>query len=486
MSDAPILLLVPRALRWHLALAEQLRRELPGVAPRLLEAGSTTTAGPLLRYRVPGLAEAAAPLERGGSVANGVAVDLTGGAVPTRGALQPLFDGRPGEAALLDALLAGRNPEILVSRDGSIVARGSASLDAAGSLADAFDHVIDRFGLLLARLLRLGPQEQAAGTAHDPVAMPGAASLLRDGARRIASGAARGLFRLAFQPGHWRIGWRLVDDTDDVWTRGDLGGAPWTALPSPPELFYADPFVFTHQGRQVLFLEAYDHGRGKGHLAAVECGPDGPCDAPAVTVLDEPWHLSYPQVFAHDGEVWMVPESIGARRVMLYRAARYPDRWVHECDLLSDIQANDPTLLFHDGRWWMFATLGSGAGSQSDVLAIFVAPALTGPWRPHRANPVLVSGDAARPAGAFVMRDGRLFRPVQDCALRYGAALGLAEVTRLDEDGFAQVVRHAIAPGGAWPGRRLHTLNRDGRLEVIDGSARVARHRLLARLGGRR
>ncbi|MGG5817694.1 glucosamine inositolphosphorylceramide transferase family protein [Falsiroseomonas sp. HW251] len=470
-AAAPICLLVPRVLRWHLDLLTRLARELPGARPRLVAAGRATTAGFVLRHRVPGLQPGDVEPERD-APPDGVAIDLTGAAVPAGAALQPLFDGRPGDAALLNALLAGRNPHLQVRRSGEVVAQGSASLDAANTLGEAFDAVIDRLGLLLARLQRVGPDDAVPAAAVEPALMPGARAVLRDSARRFGTIAARGLFRLAFQPGHWRIGWRLVDG--DVWSRGDLGGVPWNVLPSPPDAFYADPFVMTHKGRQALFFEEFDRRRGKGHLAAIECGAQGP-EGPVMTVLDMPWHLSYPQVFEHAGEAWMVPESIGARRVTLYRAVRFPDRWEREADLLTDIEANDPTLLFHEGRWWMFATVGTGAGSGSDVLCIFVAPSLTGPWRAHRANPVLLSGEAARAAGVFLRREGKLWRPVQECGTRYGAALGLAEVTRLDEGGFAQVVRHAIPPGGPWPGRRLHTLNRDGRLEVIDGSARVPR-----------
>ena len=59
---------------------------------------------------------------------------------------------------------------------------------------------------------------------------------------------------------------------------------------------------------------------------------------------------------------------------------------------------------------------------------------------------------------------------MQDCSQGYGAALALAEVTELSPTTFRQQVRHNIAPGPAWPGRKLHTLNRSGTLEVIDGS----------------
>jgi hypothetical protein len=196
-------------------------------------------------------------------------------------------------------------------------------------------------------------------------------------------------------------------------------------------------------------------------------------------VLDEPWHLSYPFVLAHAGQVWMIPESGGHGTVTLYRADPFPTRWVREAELLTGLDANDATILSYAGQFWMFATVRDGAGSSSDMLMIHQAPDLLGPWRPHPRNPVLVDGAAARPAGRFVLRDGRLWRPVQDCQSLYGAALGLVEVTRLDEDGFEQVVRATIGSGPAWSGRRLHTLNRDGRLEVIDGSARSLRLRSL-------
>src|SRR5262249_15349697 len=99
------------------------------------------------------------------------------------------------------------------------------------------------------------------------------------------------------------------------------------------------------------------------------------------------------------------------------------------------------------------------------------APDLLGPWTAHRRNPVLVDVATARPAGHVIRRDGKLIRPFQDCRNGYGTALGLAEITRLDDDAFEQRVETLLHPGPLWPRRRLHTLNRAGRLECIDGSA---------------
>ena len=284
---------------------------------------------------------------------------------------------------------------------------------------------------------------------------------------------AAALYRLCFHSPHWRIGWRFVTGTD-VWDRQDLGGAPWQVLRNPPDRFFADPFPVIWQGRQVLLFEDYHHHRGKGIISAVAFGASGP-EGPAFPVLDEPWHLSYPFTIEDEGELWLLPESTENKVVSIYRSVRFPERWEKEADLLTDIEASDPTVIFHQGRFWLFASVRRETDSFSEALCIFVAERLLGPWRPHPCNPVVVDLASARPAGNIVVRNGRLWRPVQDCRKWYGAAIGLAEVLRLDEGGYQQRVSTILRPGRFWPGRRLHTLNRAGRLECIDGSALALR-----------
>jgi hypothetical protein len=110
-------------------------------------------------------------------------------------------------------------------------------------------------------------------------------------------------------------------------------------------------------------------------------------------------------------------------------------------------------------------------GSHSDALHVWHADRLCGPWHPHRNNPVLIDISSARPAGHVVRHQGRLLRPAQDGTRGYGSALALAEIERLDETSFQQRVVARLTPGERWSGHRLHTLNRAGRLECIDGSA---------------
>lgn len=98
---------------------------------------------------------------------------------------------------------------------------------------------------------------------------------------------------------------------------------------------------------------------------------------------------------------------------------------------------------------------------------------------------MLVDAAGARPAGRVVVDGGRLLRPAQDCRAGYGRAVNIFEVQRLDDEGFEQRQVDRLEPGPGWPGRRLHTWNRAGDLECIDGSRLVPRsgaaYRLLSR-----
>ena len=244
-------------------------------------------------------------------------------------------------------------------------------------------------------------------------------------------------------------------------------------MPDDGSRFYADPFPIEHHGRLYLFVEEYPHATRKGIIAAVPFGPAGPEGRPE-PVLELPHHLSYPFVFARDGEVWMVPESCAAETIELYRATRFPGGWVRETILVAGVAASDATLVEHGGGWWLFATVRDG-GSTSDALHLWSASDFRGPWTPHPRNPVLIDNASARPAGRIVTRDGVLWRPVQDCRDAYGGALGLARILELDTQRFDQRVEATVRPGREWPGHLLHTVNSAGGFEFIDGSGQPRR-----------
>lgn len=421
----------------------------------------------------------------GGSVAtNGVpdiVVDFSSAAVQKSGAvrrLTPLYNGVVGENGILEAALAGGLPriDILDESSGRIVGTAYPSAEAAQGLSGALDTVMARTLTLLARVLA-GNQASS-----EERGVRGISPNVRSPVPYMLSSLGRALaleiYRLCCYSPHWRVGWRFTDN-DGVWARGDLSGPAWNVVPDPGVCFYADPFPVTWQGRTYVFVEELDHRVGKGFISAVPFDDKGPTGR-AIPVLEESWHLSYPFLMEHQGSLWMIPESIARRDVAIYKCVEFPGKWERHATLLTDTQLSDATITEHNGHYYLFGAIWDGAGGYSDTLAIYHSTSLFGPWQAHAHNPILVDRSSARPGGSFVRREGRLWRPIQDCSEGYGSSIALAEVTDLSPTSFQQMIRHRIKPGPLWPGRKLHTLNRAGRLEVIDGT--TIRPKLLAAL----
>ena len=415
-------------------------------------------------------------------------IDFSGNAVTKGRALRVLYDGVAGESAMMGALFAGQMPSIELqdATSGEIVNCVCPGADNGETVAAALEAVLAGLVSLIVNTVRgWGTRiEKPASVARSPDFRSLAALKIKV----LAHASLRRLYHLCCHAPHWRVCWRNIDGPD-LWDTRTLAATAWQVVPDPGTHFYADPFPVIHRGRTWVFVEDLDHRTNKGVISVIPFGERGP-SGPARVVLEEPWHLSYPFVFERDGQMWMIPESSRNETVTLYRAERFPDLWVKEADLLPGTVVSDATIVDHAGRMWMFATTRDELGSWSDTLSIFHATNLLGPWQPHDGNPVLVDQSSARPAGAFVHRHGRLWRPVQDCRRGYGTGIGLAEVTRLDTEVYEQVLHTVLYAPPDWPGPRIHTINRAGSLECIDGTAHSPRSRLLAerlqRWSGRR
>lgn len=235
----------------------------------------------------------------------------------------------------------------------------------------------------------------------------------------------------------------------------------------PKDRFYADPFLFEKDGKTFLFFEDFRFAEGRAVISYCELGADGTPGSP-VEVLRCPFHLSYPFVFEHEGEIYMLPETRGNRRVELYRATNFPTAWTSEAVLLSDVHVVDATIHKVNGKFWMFAGVSNGNYSNSDELCIFFADALKGPWTPHRNNPVLSDVRRSRPAGVLFYDEGRLIRPSQDCGKTYGYALVFSEVLTLTETEYVERLIKRIEPGLIAGCVGTHTYNRTEQFEVVD------------------
>ena len=254
-------------------------------------------------------------------------------------------------------------------------------------------------------------------------------------------------------------------------------GAPWRfkkVIP-PNDRFWADPHLLIRDGKHYAFIEEKPND-SHGHVSVMEFRPDGTYTTPE-PVLKEPFHLSYPFVFEHEDELYMIPESGDYGQVRLYRCAKFPDQWVLEHVIMDGLIAVDTTLFEQDGRWWLFAAIAEHAGASppGELFLFWADSPLATSWTPHPANPIVSDVTTARPAGPLFRRGGRLIRPAQDCSPHYGYGIRLMEVTRLNEAEYEESEVGFLEPDWESDLVGTHSFTRAGRLSLIDVNVKRGR-----------
>lgn len=230
--------------------------------------------------------------------------------------------------------------------------------------------------------------------------------------------------------------------------------------------YLADPHIVLHEGHTYVFCEEFTYEEDRGRLVVGELPWRE--ERPKV-VLEEPYHLSYPQVFRHDGAMFCIPESGQARKVCLYRAIAFPERWERVCALVDDFSAIDSTVVQFNGKWWLFCTSSEMAerGFNSH-LYIWYADDLYGRWRQHAANPVKIDVRSSRPAGPLFTHENVLYRPSQDCSRGYGSAICLNRIDKLTETEFKETIAGVIRPPAGRYDQGIHTISQAGNECIVD------------------
>jgi hypothetical protein len=466
--------------RWQTLIVERLQQSGRSVAvrsvsgapppwPRLFDVGMTLDRR-LFARSSRGLTEIVAAPPAVAARPAALRIDLTGTVpwdeVPT---LTLNFGGSASPRGIIDSIINHSIPDVDLLVDGVLMARARPMIDNRASIAAGVDDVLARAATLTVSMAHrlLDGSELPSSTEHPSSPAAPRAGLLDYVHSQLKRVGREVLRRYNFRFAHWQSGYRLAGDP------------AWHQLGEDGSRFFADPFPFVRDGKRYVFVEDFDHATKKGVISVFEIDDAGNAGRRHV-VLEEPTHLSYPQVFEHAGDIWMIPENSAGREVVLYRAQGFPHRWSRHAVLISGAEISDATLLQRDGLFWLFGTLRDGYGSTSDTLVVYHAPTLAGPWVAHAANPILIDRTAARPAGAFIEREGRTWLPVQDGTDEYGGGIGISELLELSVERIRMGPAKLLWPLGEEPQARIHTYNRHAGLEVIDWKIAQPRRRLRA------
>lgn len=310
-------------------------------------------------------------------------------------------------------------------------------------------------------------------------------------ARLAQRGLAYATYQLHSLSGYdrWRVG--LVNAPIHRFLDPLFRPQPEWFAPPGEQQYAADPFALPASafdanapaGAVRVFYEHFDYDAPVGRIDSVLWTPEHGFGAPREELsLDT--HLSYPNVFEHEGSVWIAPESASTDTLTAYRWDG--QAWTDPTVLIEDFRALDATFVEHEGRWWVFAT--NAREEPVHELHAWWADNRLGPYTPHPGNPLLLDPRAGRPGGSMFHHEGRLYRVAQDCSRTYGGAVVLAEVTALDATSFGQRVVRRLTPDSVGGGTGLHTLTACGDVTLLDvkdatSSASETRRRLARRLG---
>lgn len=242
----------------------------------------------------------------------------------------------------------------------------------------------------------------------------------------------------------------------------------WQRILPPGDRFYADPCVVEHEGRSLIFFEDFPYASRKGIISAGFW--DGKSLQQVQPVLEEPYHLSFPQVWQQDGKWLMLPEAKESGKISLYESLQFPFTWEKSITLMEQVKAIDPVLIFKDGYWWLFFNKASEPGTSAfDELFLYYKKDLEREeWIPHPMNPIVSDVRAARMAGRVFQQQGQWYRPGQDCSLRYGYAFTLFSITQWDQESYREEAVRKIKPDWAPGLQGTHTLSRSKNYTLVD------------------
>lgn len=346
---------------------------------------------------------------------------------------------------------AGVTPVSIVAfdrehRTGQVIASAAFNTKFCASRNAAF--IKDKsISLLLRELGRL-----AAGvrpTSSEPYAprqraYPGLLTLARYGAGVAADLGGRAVNAVAAKAGARPGMWRLRAGDGEL---ADFDPARGFEIDPDGNRYWADPFLVVENGEHYVFFEDFDYGTRHGVISAGKLKRDS--FEPLGVALRSECHLSYPYLFRHGGALYMMPETVGNKRIEVWRCESFPLQWTLHATALDGMLPADSILFERAGEWWLFTNISTDSyGDHCSDLFIYRAdgPSLK-KLEPHRRNPVVVDSATGRNGGRIFERGGKLYRASQNNSFgTYGWGVNLMEIEELSLDDYKERPARKIAP----------------------------------------
>ncbi len=225
---------------------------------------------------------------------------------------------------------------------------------------------------------------------------------------------------------------------------------------------FADPFILdVNENFIYLLVEAMKVANPKGIIAKLTIDRQTLTIVDVHVILDEPWHLSFPNIMRKDNRIFVYPESASSGKLYLYELLRDSQgkEYLNKVDTLCDdiIWDTDINDLF--GQKLLFT-----AHQNNHYLDIYY-------WndsikRYEYSTSLHSERQNMRLAGALFSLNNKTYIPTQISGYTYGQAVEIQEISKNDTWAI-KPLRQIKPPFGLFIDG-MHTLNSYKGVTVVD------------------
>ena len=246
---------------------------------------------------------------------------------------------------------------------------------------------------------------------------------------------------------------------------------PFRIVNFPKGFWGADPFVFEKDNKVFLFFEYTNMKKGKSFLASTQIFPDIH-DKPHV-IYEFKGHTSYPCIFEHNGNLYIIPETIDSKNVYLLRCVEWPYIWKNDGIILKDFECVDSTIAYVDKRLCVFLYTIEKRDLPSNSRKLYIADFDIDNKKICNIKMVKeYKTKDGRPGGHCLYLNGKMYRTVQPGNKFYGEKIEFSEFcfekNEYRENLVAEIKPSNIKLNCNIPFKGIHTYNRSLHYEVID------------------
>lgn len=218
-----------------------------------------------------------------------------------------------------------------------------------------------------------------------------------------------------------------------------------------PSIILADPFLFVYNDSLFLFYEE-KRLNTPGVIKMIST-----CDlytwSSPITVLEEPFHLSFPWVFEENGTIYMLPETGSQKSVRLYKSTNNDlssFEFVKELikspkDKIITMGYGDSCIYKTESKYFLFTMLQYE--DNINCLELYISDKVDGNYTPHPLSPIIKSQKTGRNAGCLLLKNNKLYRFSQDCTKKYGDNVNISIIHTLTSTNYQEeLIKENILP----------------------------------------